>query len=198
VSQEPFVVNATIRDNIALGKVDASLNDVIEAARIAGLSEFIDTLPDRYGTVVGERGVNLSGGQRQRLAIARALLHDPDILLFDEATSHLDTATEHAIQQTLRTAFADKTVVLIAHRLSTIREADPICVMHDGRIVEQGSHDELIALNGRYAALWRAQVHESESPRHTVTINGRLHGYTNDKLNGHMNGRAMLATEGSP
>jgi ATP-binding cassette subfamily B protein len=196
VSQEPFVVNATIRDNIALGKPAASLNDIIEAARIAGLSEFIDTLPDRYGTVVGERGVNLSGGQRQRLAIARALLHDPDILLFDEATSHLDTATEHAIQQTLRTAFAEKTVVLIAHRLSTIREADFICVMHNGRIVEQGSHHELIASAGRYATLWRAQAHDSDMPAHAPAVNGHLHGFLNGKLNGQVNGRATFATGG--
>jgi ATP-binding cassette subfamily B protein len=197
VSQEPFVVNATIRDNIALGRPAASLNEVVEAARIAGLSEFIDSLPDRYGTIVGERGVNLSGGQRQRLAIARALLHQPDILLFDEATSHLDTATEHAIQQTLRTAFADKTVVLIAHRLSTIREADFICVMHNGQIVEQGSHQELIASNGRYAALWRAQAHENDIPGNALAVSGHLNGFMNGKLNGYGNGRAKLATGGS-
>ena len=197
VSQEPFVVNATIRDNIALGKPGASLNEVLEAARIAGLSDVVDALPDRYGTVVGERGVNLSGGQRQRLAIARALLHCPDILLFDEATSHLDTATEHAIQQTLRTAFADKTVVLIAHRLSTIREADLICVMHEGRIVEQGSHHELIAFHGRYAALWRAQADENKMNEPVLTINGRLNGYNTGKMNGHINSCAILSTEGS-
>jgi ABC-type multidrug transport system fused ATPase/permease subunit len=108
--------------------------------------------------MIGERGANLSGGQRQRLAIARAILCRPEILLFDEATSHLDTATERAIQENLRTVFAGKTVVLVAHRLSTIREADVIYVMHAGRIVEEGTHEELIAQGGRYAALWASQT----------------------------------------
>jgi ATP-binding cassette subfamily B protein len=193
VSQEPFIVSGTVRENIALGKPDASLNEVIEAARIAGLSEFVDMLPERYDTAIGERGTNLSGGQRQRLAIARALLHNPDILLFDEATSHLDTTTERAIQQTLRTAFADKTVVLVAHRLSTIREADVICVMHEGRVVEQGNHHDLMALDGRYAALWRAQVQGDDVlPGDAAAIGGRSNGYLNGKLNGHANGRSML------
>jgi ATP-binding cassette subfamily B protein len=193
VSQEPFIVSGTVRDNIALGKPDASLNEIIEAARIAGLSEFIAGLPDRYDTIIGERGANLSGGQRQRMAIARALLHSPDILLFDEATSHLDTATEGAIQQTLRTVFSDKTVVLVAHRLSTIREADVICVMHEGRIVEQGNHRELMAIDGRYAALWRAQVQETVLQGHAPKANTRLNG-TKGKLNGHANGRLAIAS----
>ena len=118
----------------------------------------------RYETVIGERGANLSGGQRQRLAIARALLRRPDLLIFDEATSHLDTATERAIQQSLKAALAGRTVVLVAHRLSTIREADLIYVLHQGRVVEQGTHGELLARGGRYAALCRAQTGEEGPP----------------------------------
>jgi ABC-type multidrug transport system ATPase subunit len=128
------------------------------AAQAAGLEEFIASLPERYDTIVGERGANVSGGQRQRLAIARALLRRPDILIFDEATSHLDTATERAIQESMKTALAGRTVLLVAHRLSTVKDADLICVMLQGRIIEQGTHAELMALGGRYAGLWRAQT----------------------------------------
>lgn len=157
VSQEPFIFNGTVRDNIALGRPEATLEEVIAAARAAGLDEFIAGLPERYETVIGERGANLSGGQRQRLAIARALLRQPDVLIFDEATSHLDTATERAIQHNLRQAFAGKTVVLVAHRLSTIKEADLIYVLHQGRVVEEGTHRRLVAQRGRYAALVQSQ-----------------------------------------
>jgi len=158
VSQEPFVFSGTIRQNIALGRPEASLNDIIAAARAAGLDEFISSLPQRYESIIGERGGNLSGGQRQRLAIARALLCDPEILLFDEATSHLDTATEQSIQDNLRTVFAQRTVILVAHRLSTIREADFVCVVDKGQIVELGTHLELLQRDGRYARLWRSQA----------------------------------------
>jgi ATP-binding cassette subfamily B protein len=160
VSQEPFVFNASIRDNIALGRPEATLDEVIAAARAAGLEDFIAGLPQRYDTIIGERGANLSGGQRQRLAIARALLRRLDILIFDEATSHLDTATERAIQENLRTVLAGKTVLLVAHRLNTIKDADVICVLHRGQIIEQGTHRELLAQGGRYAALYRGQVDE--------------------------------------
>ena len=129
VSQDPFIFNATIRENIALGQPQATMQDIVAAARTAGLDGFISQLPERYETVIGERGANLSGGQRQRLAIARALLRNPDVLIFDEATSHLDTATERAIQLSLKSALADRTVILVAHRLSTIRQADMIYVM---------------------------------------------------------------------
>jgi ATP-binding cassette subfamily B protein len=162
VSQDPFIFNGTVRDNVALGRPDATLGAVISAARAAGLDEFINALPERYDTVIGERGVNLSGGQRQRLAIARALLRAPELLIFDEATSHLDTATEQAIQKNLRTVLADKTVVLVAHRLSTIKDADRIYVLHQGRVVEEGTHKELLARQGRYASLWQSQTEEGD------------------------------------
>jgi ATP-binding cassette, subfamily C, bacteriocin exporter len=162
VSQDPFIFNGTVRDNIALGRPNADMADVIAAARDAGLEEFISRLPERYDTVIGERGANLSGGQRQRLAIARALLRKPDVLIFDEATSHLDTATERAIQESLRDHLADKTVILVAHRLSTIRQADRIYVMRDGEISESGSHEELLKQGESYAELWHAQTDRRE------------------------------------
>jgi ATP-binding cassette, subfamily C, bacteriocin exporter len=164
VAQDPFIFNGTIMENIALGWPEATWEEVFEAARAAGLDAFIATLPERYETVIGERGANLSGGQRQRLAIARALLRRPEILIFDEATSHLDTATERAIQENLRTILAGKTVVLVAHRLSTIREADLIYVLHQGRIAEEGTHQELMMRQERYWALARAQAGEGDEP----------------------------------
>jgi ATP-binding cassette, subfamily C, bacteriocin exporter len=164
VSQDPFIFNGTVRDNIALGRPEATLDEVIAAARAAELEECITGLPERYATVIGERGANLSGGQRQRLAIARALLRRPDLFIFDEATSHLDTATERAIQQSLKAPLAGRTVVLVAHRLSTIREADLIYVLHQGRVVEQGTHRELLTRDGRYAGLCRAQTGEEGPP----------------------------------
>jgi ATP-binding cassette subfamily B protein len=164
VSQEPFIFNGTLRENIALGRPGAMPEDVAAVARAAGLEAFIAGLPERYETVIGERGANMSGGQRQRLAIARALLRQPEILIFDEATSHLDTATERAIQASLKTALAGRTVVLVAHRLSTIREADLIYVLHRGRILQQGTHRELLAQEGLYRTLWRAQTDEVDDP----------------------------------
>jgi ATP-binding cassette subfamily B protein len=165
VSQEPFIFNGTIRDNIALGAPEATQAQVVEAARVAGLEDFINTLPERYGTMIGERGANMSGGQRQRLAIARALVRQPDVLIFDEATSHLDTATEQAIQGNLRGATAGRTVVVVAHRLSTIKDADYIYVLDKGKVVERGSHRQLLELEGRYANLWRAQTGEASPSR---------------------------------
>jgi ATP-binding cassette subfamily B protein len=164
VSQDPFIFTGTIRDNIALGKPDASLDEVLAAVRTAGLEDTIARLPERFDTVIGERGANLSGGQRQRLAIARALVSRPDLVVFDEATSHLDTTTEAAIQDSLKTALAGKTVIVVAHRLSTIRDADLIYVLDGGRVVEQGTSHELLVLGGRYTALWRAQSLEVPRP----------------------------------
>jgi ATP-binding cassette subfamily B protein len=162
VAQDPFIFNGTLRENIGLGRPGATLEEVMQAARAAGLEEFIAALPQRYETVIGERGANLSGGQRQRLAIARALLRRPEILIFDEATSHLDTATERAIQANLKTALAGKTVVLVAHRLSTIKDADLIYVLHKGRVVEEGTHRELLAGGGVYAELCHCQTDAAE------------------------------------
>jgi len=158
VSQDPFIFSGTVYKNIVLGRPEASMAEVVEAARAAGIDQFISGLPERYETVIGERGANLSGGQRQRLAIARALLRKPEILIFDEATSHLDTTTEQAIQQSLTTALARKTVILVAHRLSTVKQADRIYVMEGGRIVEEGTHQELIKQGKRYRKLWQAQT----------------------------------------
>jgi ATP-binding cassette subfamily B protein len=163
VSQDPFIFTGSLYENIALSRPGATLEEVLQAAREAGLGEFIASLPGRYETVIGERGANLSGGQRQRLAIARALLLRPDILIFDEATSHLDTATERAIQENLRTALMGKTVVLVAHRLSTIKEADHIYVLRQGRIVEEGTHRQLMAREGWYGSLWRSQTDDGEA-----------------------------------
>lgn len=176
VSQDPFIFNASVQDNIALGRPEASLQEVMAAARAAGLEEFINSLPQRYETMIGERGANLSGGQRQRLAIARALLRQPEILIFDEATSHLDTATERAIQGNLRTALAGKTVVLVAHRLSTIQQADLIYVLHEGRVVEEGTHRQLLAREGRYASLWHAQTDDSSRCQCLRDLTGSKHG----------------------
>ena len=164
VAQDPFVFNGSVRANIALGRPAATLNEVMAAARAAGLEEFIAGLPERYDTLIGERGANLSGGQRQRLAIARALLRRPEVLIFDEATSHLDTATERAIQENLRTALAGKTVVLVAHRLSTIKGADRIYVLHQGRVEQAGTHAELLQSEGRYRDLWYTQT-DAARPR---------------------------------
>jgi ATP-binding cassette subfamily B protein len=163
VSQDAFVFNGSLRDNIAVGRPEAAPEEIVEAARAAGLEEFVAGLPQRYETIIGERGANLSGGQRQRLAIARALLRKPDILIFDEATSHLDTATEQAVQHNLKTVLAGRTVVVVAHRLSTIKDANLIYVLHKGRIVEEGTHGQLLAREGYYWDLWRAQVGERPS-----------------------------------
>ena len=176
VSQEPFIFNGTLRENIAVGDPEAELNDIIEAARAAGLDEFINRLPERFETMLGERGANLSGGERQRLAIARALLRKPALLIFDEATSHLDTSTERAIQENLRGVFADRSVLLVAHRLSTIRDADLIYVMHRGQIIEQGDHESLMAAGGRYAELWRSQTEGIQRAASGLAVVERING----------------------
>lgn len=193
VSQEPFVFNGTVRDNIALGRPGAGLDEVIEAARAAGLAEFIAALPQRYDTLIGERGANLSGGQRQRLAIARALLRRPDILLFDEATSHLDTATEQAIQHNLQTLLAGRTVVLVAHRLSTIQNADLIYVLHQGRIIEQGTHRQLLAQQGLYSLLCRKQIDGGTGvpPVGLATVTGETPVPPGSARNGKARGEAL-------
>ncbi|MCE8023144.1 ABC transporter ATP-binding protein [Billgrantia aerodenitrificans] len=158
VSQDVYLFEGSIRDNIAYGKPDASEEAVIEAARTAEAWEFIQALPQGLDTAVGERGVRLSGGQRQRLSLARALLKDPPILVLDEATSAVDNETEAAIQRSLAKIGHGRTVIMIAHRLSTIVHADEIVVVDGGKVVEQGSHAELLLRGGRYAAQWRVQT----------------------------------------
>jgi ATP-binding cassette subfamily B multidrug efflux pump len=162
VTQDTSLLHRSIRENIRYGKPDATEEDVLRAARLAHADEFIDALEDwrgrhGYDAQVGERGVKLSGGQRQRIAIARVILKNAPILVLDEATSALDSEVEAAIQESLSTLMEGKTVIAIAHRLSTIARMDRLIVLDHGRIVEQGTHDELLRHNGHYAALWRRQ-----------------------------------------
>ena len=163
VSQGTHLFNLSIRENIAFGRFEASTEEIVAAARSAHAHEFISQLADGYDTVVGDRGHRLSGGQRQRIAIARAILRNPDILVLDEATSDLDSHSERLIQEAIDELRSDRTVVAIAHRLSTIAMADQILVLADGRIVERGTHDELLALDGRYAQLWHIQTATGDS-----------------------------------
>jgi len=161
VSQDVFLFQGTVRENLTYGRPDATDADVEWAARLAEAHEFVAALPDGYDTVVGERGQKLSGGQRQRLTIARAILRDPAILVLDEATSAVDNETEAAIQRSLARVSVDRTTVVIAHRLSTVRHAHRIHVLEAGRIVETGTHEELVGHGGLYAALWRVQTGEA-------------------------------------
>jgi ATP-binding cassette, subfamily B, bacterial len=158
VQQEVFLFDGSIRENIAYGRHDASDADIEDAARRANAVEFIDKLPDGYETFIGERGVKLSGGQRQRLAIARAILKSPQILILDEATSNLDTESEQLIQESMGTLLAGRTTFVIAHRLSTIRRADVILLMEDGRIIERGSHEDLMDAQGTYYEMVMRQM----------------------------------------
>ena len=160
VQQDVFLFNASLEDNIRYGRLDATHEEVVEAAKRANIDEYIRSLPEGYDTVIGERGVRLSGGQKQRLCIARVFLKDPPILILDEATSALDSTTEAMIQQSLEELSRGRTTLVVAHRLSTIRNADEIAVVADGRIEEQGSHADLLARNGRYAALYRQQFQQ--------------------------------------
>jgi len=162
VPQDTVLFNDTIYYNIAYGRPEASREEVEGAARAAKIHDFILSLPDGYQTTVGERGLKLSGGEKQRVGIARTLLKNPPILLLDEATSALDTQTESDIQQALREMGQGRTVITIAHRLSTIADSDRIVVLDAGRVIEEGTHDELLARGGRYAAMWALQVAEED------------------------------------
>ena len=157
VLQDNFLFDGTVLDNIAFARPDATDEEVLRAAKISRCDDFVAKLPEKYDTVVGERGVKLSGGERQRVAIARAILADPRILILDEATSSLDSENEAAIQQGLSELMKGRTTFVIAHRLSTVRRADAILVLEDGRIVERGRHEDLLARGGRYADLYNRQ-----------------------------------------
>lgn len=162
ISQDIFLFSGTIRENLALGSRDATLEEMIEACKLSKANEFIEKLPMRYETILEENGSNLSGGQKQRLAIARALLKKPDVLIMDEATSNLDSITEKAIESTINELSENITTIIIAHRLSTVMRCDRIFVMEDGQIVEEGTHSELLVKQGKYYSLWKGQMIEQE------------------------------------
>ncbi len=157
VDQETFVLHTTVRENLRFGRFDATDVQIEQAAKVANAHNFIMELRDGYDTIVGDRGLRLSGGQRQRLAIARAILRDPDILILDEATSALDSQSERLIQDSVESLRNERTIIVVAHRLSTIARADKIFVLHKGKVVEVGSHTELLALQGRYNSMWKLQ-----------------------------------------
>ena len=160
VPQEPLLFHRSIKENIAYYNCDIEDAEIICAAKAAHAHEFIEKLPDGYDTIVGERGVKLSGGQKQRVAIARAILKKTPIMIFDEATSALDSESEQIIQRALPEIIGKQTAIVVAHRLSTVAGLDRIIVMHEGKIVESGTHEELLALNGRYNSLWQKQTSE--------------------------------------
>jgi ATP-binding cassette subfamily B protein/subfamily B ATP-binding cassette protein MsbA len=164
VLQEPFLFPISVAQNIAFAKPDASREEIVKAAEAANAAEFIEQLPQQYDTIIGERGATLSGGQKQRLSIARALLKNAPILILDEPTAALDTVTEQAILEAMRRLMQGRTTLIIAHRLSTIRDADQIAVMDAGRIVELGTHEELMRRDGIYARFCNVQ---------NVTVNER-------------------------
>src|SRR6266702_3121401 len=165
VQQDVFLFDGSVRDNIAYGRHDATDAQIEDAARRANAHEFIIRLPQGYETTIGERGVKLSGGQQQRLAIARAILARPQILILDEATSNLDTESEQLIQASMATLLADRTTFVIAPRLSTIRRADMILLMDEGRVIERGTHHQLMAAGGTYHAMVRRQMESSAEDR---------------------------------
>ncbi|MDA0988121.1 MAG: ABC transporter ATP-binding protein [Chloroflexi bacterium] len=193
VQQDVFIFTSTIRANIAYGAVDASMEDVIRAAKLAQLHDYIESMPEGYDTYVGERGVTLSGGQRQRLAIARTLLLNPPILILDDSTSSVDTETEHLIRQALNTVLQGRTTFIIAHRLSSVRNADSVLVMKEGRVVQQGVHDELIQVPGPYQEIYELQLRPQEPE-----VNGHQELTTNMGNAGNTSGVAPVASLETP
>jgi ATP-binding cassette subfamily B protein len=165
VPQETFLFSDTVRENIAFGVESASDEQVHRAAEAANIATDIEGFPEGYSTLVGERGITLSGGQKQRSAIARAIIRDPRILVLDDALSSVDTYTEEKILDHLRQIMRDRTTIFISHRVSTVRNADRIAVLHEGRVVELGTHEELIARNGYYTDLYNKQLLEEELAR---------------------------------
>jgi len=161
-TQEPFLFSDTIEENIKFGRYSADEKSVFDASEISDLSKDIDSFPDKFKTIVGERGITLSGGQKQRTAIARAIIIDPSILILDDATSSVDTETEHEIQKRIKTVLEGCTSIIISHRVSSVKDADIIAYLEKGKIVEQGRHDELMKLKGRYADLYHSQLLEQE------------------------------------
>jgi ATP-binding cassette subfamily B protein len=168
VQQEVFLFDGSVRDNIAYGRHSATDAEVEDAARRANAHEFIERLPEQYETWIGERGVKLSGGQQQRLAIARAIVARPQILILDEATSNLDTESEQLIQASMASLLAGRTTFVIAHRLSTVRRADLILLMEEGRVMERGNHEELMAARGVYHEMVMRQMESHGEPVETV------------------------------
>jgi ATP-binding cassette subfamily C protein CydCD len=184
VAQDTYLFNTSLWENLKLGKPEATDEEVLQAARLANVEEFIEALPDGYETIVGERGSQLSGGQRQRIAIARALLKDAPILVLDEATSHLDAVNEAEVRQALERLMQGRTTLVIAHRLSTVRNADKIVVLDLGHVVEQGTHSELLALDGLYSHLIASQMVaareerlEQAEPDAAAAGGGHAHGH---------------------
>ena len=165
VQQDVFLFTGTIWDNIAYGNFDATSDQIVQAAKLANIHDFVMELPDKYNTYIGERGVKLSGGQKQRISIARLFLKNPPILILDEATSALDNATEIMIQEALDKLSSNKTTLVVAHRLSTIKNADQIVVLTDKGIEEQGTHEELLRNNGLYKSLYESQFRQSGADR---------------------------------
>lgn len=168
VPQEAFLFSATVKENIAYGNPDVTMEDVIQAAKLAHAHDFIMEMPKGYDTQIGERGVRLSGGQKQRLSLARAILINPSILILDEATSAVDTRTEHEIQRALEQVMQGRTSLIIAQRLSTIKHADRIVVLKNGVVAEEGTHEELLALGGEYARIYDLQYRESDELAHEI------------------------------
>ena len=174
VQQEVFLFAATLKENIAYGRPDATDEEIEAAAKLARIHNFINRLPEQYDTWVGERGANFSGGQKQRIAIARALLMDPRVLIFDDSTSSVDAATEFEIQQAMAALMRGRTTFVIAHRLRSLREADQILVLDQGRIVQRGKHEELLAEGGLYREIYELELRDQESAQAQAEESGEL------------------------